>query len=54
MLAELKKNIDLVSVVESSGVELARRGTRPCPLVRLYERLNGISRERHSPVWGNG
>ena len=27
-IAELKRNIDLVSVIESSGVELARRGTR--------------------------
>lgn len=36
MIAELKQNIDLVSVVESSGVMLERRGTRHCGLCPFH------------------
>lgn len=36
MIAELKQNIDLVSVVESSGVELVQRGTRHCGLCPFH------------------
>jgi DNA primase len=37
MIAELKQNIDLVSAVESSGVELARRGTRHVGLCPFHD-----------------
>ena len=35
-IEELKRNINLVSVAESSGVELARRGTRHCGLCPFH------------------
>lgn len=68
MIAELKQNIELVSVVESAGVKLTRRGTRhvglpqtdlsrmstPCLPVCLYERLNGTSKITHTQVWVSG
>ena len=37
MIIDLKKNIDLVAVVESVGVELARRGTRCVGLCPFHD-----------------
>ena len=67
-ISEIKQDIDLVSVVESSGVELKQRETRhvdlpqtdlsrmstSCLPVCLYERLNGTSKITHTQVWVSG
>jgi hypothetical protein len=37
MIAELKQNIDLISVVESAGVELQQRGSRHVGLCPFHE-----------------
>jgi hypothetical protein len=57
MIAELKQNIDLVSVVESSGVELARRGTRHvglCPFHTEKTPSFFVFQDNHYKCFGCG
>lgn len=57
MISELKQNIDLVSVVESSGVELARRGARQvglCPFHTEKTPSFFIFQDNHFKCFGCG
>jgi hypothetical protein len=57
MIAELKQNIDLVSVAESSGVELARRGTRHvglCPFHAEKTPSFFVFQDNHYKCFGCG
>jgi len=57
MISELKQNINLVSVVESSGVELAQRGTKHvglCPFHADRTPSFFISQDNHFKCFGCG
>lgn len=57
MISELKRHIDLVSVVESAGVELARSGSRHCGLCPFHAEKKPsffVFPDNHYKCWGCG